>query len=64
MFGVELICSDERCAETVEAIGDLAELGVLVCECGCTLEITAVWEVREERISVVAEPPFELPLAA
>lgn len=61
MFGVELTCSDEACALVVEAIGDLDELELLVCEeCECTLQITAVWEVREERL----DPPDELLLAA
>ena len=64
MFGVELICSDEACAEISEAVGDLWELELLVCECGCTLQVTAVWEVREERVAAVAEPLYELPLAA
>ncbi len=64
MFGVELICSDEACTLVVEAIGpDLAELDVLVCDgCGCTLQITAVWEVQEAR--AVEPPAYELLLAA
>jgi hypothetical protein len=63
MFGVELICSDEACTLVVEAVGpDLAQLDFLVCdECGCTLQITAVWEVEEIR---AAEPAYVLPLAA
>ena len=63
MFGVELLCSDPECAEAVEAVGALAELDALVCECGCTLEIMTVWEVREERLP---ERTLEddLPLAA
>ncbi len=62
MFGVELTCSDESCPLVVEAIGgNLDDLELLVCEeCECTLQITAVWEVREERL----DPPYELPLAA
>ena len=64
MFGVELICTEERCPYVVEAHGaDLAQLEALVCdECECTLQITAVWEVEEVR---AAEPPvYELQLAA
>jgi hypothetical protein len=48
----------------VEAVGDLFEAEQLVCECGCTLQITAVWEVTEVRASVALESPLELPLAA
>ncbi len=52
VFGVELVCSDEACAEIVEAIGDLSQVELLVCEgCGCTMQITAVWEVCEERFA-------------
>lgn len=64
MFGVELICSDEACAEISEAVGHLWELELLVCECGCTLQVTAVWDVQEQRLAPVAEPLYELPLAA
>ena len=64
MFGVELMCSDEDCTLVVEAIGpDLAQLDLLVCDgCGCTLQITAVWEVEEAR--AYERPAYELPLAA
>jgi hypothetical protein len=62
MFAAELVCSDEACALIVEAVEDLAALELLVCEdCGCTLQITSVWEVREVRL---APPVEELPLAA
>ncbi len=61
MFGAELICSDEACALVVEAVGELAELELLVCdECGCTLQVTSVYQVTEVRL----RPPVELPLAA
>ena len=50
VFGVELVCSDEACAEAVEAVGHLDELDMLLCECGCTLQIVAVWETHEQRI--------------
>ena len=44
-----LICSDEACAEEVEAWGELHELDDLVCEgCGCTLVAVAFAEVHVE----------------
>jgi hypothetical protein len=54
MFGVELICSDEACAEIAEVdVFSLAELDVLVCDgCGCTLQTLHVWNVTELRPSV------------
>ena len=62
MFAAELLCSDEACAVVVEAVGELAELELLVCEdCGCTLQIASVWETHELR---VRPPVEELPLAA
>jgi len=49
MFGVELICSDEACAEASEAtVFSLAAIDALVCDsCGCTLQSVAVWDVVE-----------------
>jgi hypothetical protein len=62
MFGAELLCSDEACALIVEGVGSLAGLELMVCDdCGCTLQITSVWEVREVRLP---PPVEELPLAA
>jgi hypothetical protein len=49
-----LICSDEACAEEIEAYGTrLDELEALACECGCAMQILAVSEVVFER----ARPP-------
>jgi hypothetical protein len=57
LLGADLICSDEACAESAEAIVfSLGELDVLVCDgCGCTLELLALWEVEELRARVPAD---------
>ena len=62
MYGIELICSDEACAEVVEITAPtLAEIELLTCEgCGCTLQALAVWDVVEIELA----PPMVLPLAA
>ena len=40
VFLAVLVCSDGDCDAVVEALGDLDELDVLVCEsCDCTLEL-------------------------
>lgn len=51
MFGIELICSDEDCAEITEAtVFSLESLALLTCDgCGCTLEALNVWEAVELR---------------
>jgi hypothetical protein len=50
------MCSDECCAEEVEAYGmRLHELEALACECGCAMLVMAVSEVEFER----ARPPVE-----
>lgn len=59
MFYAELICSDEACAERVEAVGTLEELETLACECGCGLVLVRVAETGEP-----VEVAFELPKAA
>lgn len=62
MFAAELVCSDEACALIVEAVGDLADLELLTCDdCGCVLQILAVWEAEEVRLP---PPPAALRLAA
>jgi hypothetical protein len=54
VFHALLICSDEGCAEEVEAYGTrLDELEALACECGCAMQIIAVSDVEFER----ARPP-------
>lgn len=45
MFVVTLICSDEACAEEVEAWVELGQLDTLACDgCGCTLQAIAFAE--------------------
>lgn len=60
MFGIELICSDEACAEVSEVtVFSLEELKLLTCDgCGCSLQSLNVWEVVEVR----AAPSQRLPL--
>jgi hypothetical protein len=61
VFHALLICSDEACAEELEAFGTrLEELEALACECGCALQMLAVSEIEFER----ATPPVVLALAA
>ncbi|MFL5956240.1 MAG: hypothetical protein ACJ756_02210 [Solirubrobacterales bacterium] len=61
VFHALLICSDEACAEEIEAFGTrLEELEAMACECGCALQLLAVSEVEFER----AAPPVVLDLAA
>jgi hypothetical protein len=61
VFHVLLICSDEACAEELEAYGTrLEELEALACECGCALQLIAVSEIEFERAAL----PVALPLAA
>jgi hypothetical protein len=51
MFGVELICTEERCPYVLEStVWTLDQADALVCEeCECTLQVTAVWESVEVR---------------
>ena len=43
IFLAELICSDDDCELTLEAVGDLTELELLVCEdCGCCLQAVSL----------------------
>ena len=61
VFHALLICSDEACAEELEAFGmRLEELEALACECGCALQLIAVSGVEFER----AAPPAALDMAA
>jgi hypothetical protein len=56
-----LICTDEACAEEIEAYGTrLEELEALACECGCALQLIAVSDIEFVR----ARPPALLELAA
>ena len=61
VFHALLICTDESCAEELEAYGTrLEELEALACECGCVLQLMAVSEIEFER----ARAPAALDLAA
>ncbi len=59
MIHVELVCSDESCDLTLEAVGEWAELEALVCDCGCCLQIVTVSEAE-----LVGLPPPALLLCA
>jgi hypothetical protein len=51
MFYAVLICSDEACAQELEAWGDLEDFDHLLCEsCGCLLQTISVDEVETARI--------------
>jgi hypothetical protein len=55
MFVARLTCSDVECAAELTAEGgSVAELGTLVCECGCALEIVAWPDWIDEPAEVVA----------
>ena len=61
VFHALLICSDDACAEEIEAYGmRLEELEAIACECGCALELLAVSEVVFARPA----PRVELRVAA
>jgi hypothetical protein len=63
LFIAELICSDDACAEAMEAIGHLRELESIVCECGCTMQVLSVADYAEIRVAA-RRPAADLPLAA
>jgi hypothetical protein len=45
MLHATLLCTDENCAETVEAWGELDALALVLCEgCDCLMQILAVSE--------------------
>lgn len=52
MWWVNLVCSDNDCAEEVEVlVADLDDLDRLVCDCGCSLvslSVAVAVEVRAE----------------
>jgi hypothetical protein len=63
MYAIELVCSNEACAEISEVtVLSLEEIDVLVCDgCGCTLQSLSVSEVVELR---AASKPVQLRRAA
>jgi hypothetical protein len=55
MFVARLICSDAGCAAELTADADgAAELGTLLCDCGCGLEIVGWPDWVDEPAEVVA----------
>ena len=51
-----LICSDEACAEELNAVvDDLDALERLACDCGCTFQVLAIdeWEAAAPAVAVV-----------
>jgi hypothetical protein len=63
MFLAELICSDDECELTAEAVGGLLELELLLCgDCGCCLQIVSLSDWVPSRLPAPLELP--LPLAA
>jgi hypothetical protein len=51
VIGAEIICTDESCAVTIDAVVEtLDDLDLLACnDCGCIVQILATWEVIELR---------------
>jgi len=61
VFHALLVCSDEACAEEVEAYAmRLEEVEAMACECGCALQLITVSEVEFEEPAL----PVVLDLAA
>jgi hypothetical protein len=58
VFFAELICSDEACPVTVDAVDDLVALEMLVCDdCGCWLHVVSLSEVTVVQARAAAAPP-------
>ena len=54
MYTARLVCSDPGCAEEVTAdTATLRELGTLLCDCGCALEIIGWPDVAAEPLAQV-----------
>jgi hypothetical protein len=68
MIGAEIICTDEHCAVTLDVVAESIEaLDAIACDdCGCTVQVLAVWEVVELRPAapVTHLRPPKPPLAA
>ena len=55
MFIVHLTCSNQRCAEELEAVVEtLEEIDAVCCECGCCTALLTVAELD------TSSPPLEL----
>ena len=47
MWLVQLLCTDDGCAEEIEAVvDDLEEIEELACTCGCTYALLGISEVE------------------
>ena len=47
MFLVNVICSDENCAEEIEAVvGSIEEIGDIVCECDCCTVLLSIADLN------------------
>jgi hypothetical protein len=58
MFVVHVTCSDQDCAEEIEAVVDsLEEIDDVVCECGCGTVLVSVAE--EQTGATVVELRFD-----
>ena len=51
MFLAELVCSEESCEFTIEAVGEFLELEALLCDCGCCLQIVTISEAEAIELS-------------
>jgi hypothetical protein len=52
MYVARLVCSDAECAEEQSfEVATLAELELLACDCGCTLEVIAFPDWTDEEIA-------------
>ncbi len=57
MFLAELICSDEECELTLEAVDHLVQLELLVCEdCDCCLQIVSISSLEAVELEAPPEP--------
>ena len=47
MFLVNVICSDENCAEEIEAVVEsIEEIGDIVCECHCCTVLLSIADLN------------------
>lgn len=51
MWVVDLVCSDDECAQEIELlVADLDEVDRIACECGCAFVTLSVAEAIEVRL--------------
>jgi len=54
MYTARLVCSDPHCAEEIAGeTATLGELDVLLCDCGCALEVVGWPDVAAEPLAQV-----------